>query len=187
MIKQLLLIFSLLITQISFAAPGSHQIPLLHAHINLHDKASLQRGARLFMNYCAGCHSLKYLRYSQMARGIGLTNSKGEIYTDLVKAHLIYPKTKLYAPIKPAMQSTAAKQWFGTLPPDLTLETARRGADWVYTYLMSFYRDHSRPFGDNNLLLPNTAMPNVLVNLQGTQILAFTNKNNKLNMFMCPK
>ncbi|MEM1243420.1 MAG: cytochrome c1 [Pseudomonadota bacterium] len=163
-----------------FAVPAlaaqESTVPLEHANINLHDKASLQRGARMFMNYCAGCHSLKYLRYTQMAEGIGLVDEKGQIYQDLLRDNLIFTDAKPFEPIKIAMQPKQAAQWFGVQPPDLTLSARVHGADWLYTYLISFYQDPKRPFGSNNLVYPETAMPNVLVNLQGILSPVYTTK-----------
>ena len=124
--------------------------------------ASLQRGAGDFMNYCSGCHSLKYMRYARLASDLDLPE-------DLVKQNLIFGSAKIGDPVSSAMPATS-EQWFGRSPPDLTLETEARGADWVYSYLMSFYLDSSRPnTGVNNLYLPGVAMPAVLGDLQGWQ------------------
>lgn len=150
------------------------------ANINLHDKASLQRGAKLYMNHCAGCHSLKYMRYQRMAKDIGIVDSFGDVYQDLVKDNLIFTGAKIGDTIKTAMQEQDAKQWFGVAPPDLSLIARVRGANWIYTYLQSFYVDTKRPWGANNLLLPDTAMPNVLESLQGEQIPIF--KKEKLDV-----
>jgi ubiquinol-cytochrome c reductase cytochrome c1 subunit len=121
-IKQILLIIGLWGIHIMLSGVWADAVILSHPSINLKNKASLQRGARLFFNYCAGCHSLKYMRYSQMAQAIGLTDASGKIYADLVREYLIYPKASLYAPIHVAMGTNAAKQWFGVKPPDLSLE-----------------------------------------------------------------
>ena len=126
------------------------------------DKASLQKGAKLYMNYCYGCHSLKYARYNRVARDL-------EIPEDLFQDNLMFGNQKMGDLMTIGMDSTEAKEWFGVAPPDLTLETALRGTDWVYTYLISFYQDETRPFGVNNKVYENVSMPNVLVNLQGIQ------------------
>ncbi|KTC91933.1 cytochrome c1 [Legionella cincinnatiensis] len=130
--------------------------------IDIDDKASLQRGAKLFMNYCSGCHSLKYLRYNRMAKGLGLMRFAGQIDEDLLKNNLIFTQATIHDPIQIAMPPEDAKQWFGIVPPDLSLIVRAKGAKWLYNYLSSFYKDDSRPFGTNNYLVPDVAMPNIL-------------------------
>ncbi len=165
-----ILLFLLLVSLINLAhASELIDRPLLPTHIDLHDSASLQRGARNFMNYCAGCHSLQNITYLQMAERIKLYNSDHEIYIDLLEENLIFTGAAPTDPIYSAMTNAQAESWFGAPAPDLSLIVRERSADWVYTYLNSFYADPNRPFGDNNLLLRNTAMPNVLFNLQGEQ------------------
>jgi ubiquinol-cytochrome c reductase cytochrome c1 subunit len=124
--------------------------------------ASVQRGARDFVAYCSGCHSMKYLRYNRLGEDLGISE-------DQLKANLIFSGAKTGEPMVSALPAQA-EQWFGRLPPDLTLETKARGADWVYSYLMGFYLDPSRPFGVNNLYLPGVSMPAVLGELQGWQV-----------------
>lgn len=145
-------------------------------HIDLHNKASLQRGARYFMNYCSGCHSLRYLRYNRMAKDIGLTTFDGSVDKALLKNNLIFTSATPQDPIEIAMPAEDARQWFGRLPPDLSLSARERGAAWIYTYLASFYKDASRPYGANNLLVPDVSMPNVLAPLQGN-VLALKGDN----------
>jgi ubiquinol-cytochrome c reductase cytochrome c1 subunit len=144
----------------SFAAGGDY--PLLRAPIDPHNKASLQKGAKLYVNYCMGCHSLEHQRYNRMARDIGLTNEQ-------VKDNLIFTGAKIGDLMKNAMPKADAKGWFGVVPPDLTLISRSRGADYLYTYLQTFYLDPSRPFGVNNAAFPNAGMPHVLWELQGMQ------------------
>lgn len=146
------------------------------ATINLKDEASLQRGARIFFNYCAGCHTMKYMRYNALAKGIGLVDENGKLLESVLKENLIFTGETIYEPILNSLQKQDAKQWFGILPPDLTLVTRARGRDWVYTYLLSFYQDKKRPFGVNNLVFADTAMPNVLEDLQGIQIPIYAKK-----------
>lgn len=134
-----------------------------NANINVHDQASLQRGARLFMNYCVGCHSLKYLRYSQMAAGLGLTEQQ-------VMDNLNFTGAKFGEPIISAMPEADAEKWFNKAPPDLSLEVSAKGADWVSAYLKSFYLDPATPSGWNNTVFPNVAMPFPLWQLQGEQV-----------------
>lgn len=131
------------------------------ATIELHNEARLQRGAKLFMNYCSGCHSLGFMRYQRLAKDLGLTKADGQIDKELV-SNLMFSPAKLVDPIRIAMPSTDARQWFGLVPPDLSLIARQKGADWIYHYLKGFYPDAQRPFGANNTLMPDTAMPNVL-------------------------
>lgn len=149
---------------------SSHQVKMLSVDIDLHDKAKLQRGARMFMNYCSGCHSLHYLRYNRMAQDLGLTTFDGKIDQNLLVSNLIFTQAKIHDPIDISMPATDARQWFGVLPPDLSLSARKRGASWLYTYLKSFYEDNSRPFKSNNLLIPGVAMPNILAPLSGRAI-----------------
>ncbi len=142
--------------------------PLMQAPIDLHNQASLQKGARMFVNYCMGCHSLEHQRYNRMARDIGLTD-------DQVKENLIFTGAKIGDTMKNAMPKAAAKQWFGVTPPDLTLIARSRGVDYLYTYLQTFYKDPTRPFGVNNAVFPNAGMPHVLWELQGMQEPVYTN------------
>jgi len=147
-------------------AATSADIDMLPVKIDLRDQTKIQRGARSFMNYCSGCHSLRYLRYSRMAEDLGLTTFAGEIDKDLL-SNLIFTTAKVHDPIHIAMPPADAREWFGIVPPDLTLTARERGANWIYTYLKSFYVDSARPFGTNNLLVPDVAMPNVLEPLIG--------------------
>jgi ubiquinol-cytochrome c reductase cytochrome c1 subunit len=143
-------------------ASGGEGFHLEKAPIDLHNKASLQKGAKLFVNYCMGCHSLEHQRYNRMARDIGLTD-------DQVKDNLIFTGAKVGDTMKNAMPKAEAKQWFGVVPPDLTLIARSRGVDYLYTYLLTFYQDATRPFGVNNAAFPNAGMPHVLWELQGMQ------------------
>ena len=152
---------------LSFANEGG--IELQQAHVNVSNKASLQRGAKLYMNHCAGCHSLKYLRYSQLAKGLGLMTYEGDIDKPLLQNNLVFTKSTVGDAVQISMPPESAREWFGKVPPDLSLVARVRGADWLYTYLKSFYQDSSKPFGANNWLFPDVAMPNVLAPLQGIQ------------------
>lgn len=143
----------------ALAAGGGN---LQSAGTDLSDRASLQRGAQLYMNYCAGCHSLKYLRYSRMAEDLGLSE-------DEVMRNLNFTGAKFGETIGVAMPAEGGNAWFGKMPPDLSLISRVRGNDWIYTYLKSFYLDESRPVGWNNTLFPNVSMPNPLWHLQGLQ------------------
>jgi len=135
---------------------------LLQAGNDLSDRASLQRGAKLYMNYCSGCHSLKFLRYSRMADDLGLSEEE-------VMGNLNFTGAKYGEQIQVTMRNADGAEWFGKMPPDLSLIARVRGSDWIYTYLKSFYLDESRPLGWNNQLFPNASMPNPLWELQGLQ------------------
>jgi len=137
---------------------------LLPVDIKLTDQPALQRGARVFMNYCSGCHSLRYLRFDRMAIDLGLVTVNGKPDEQLA-SNLIFTHAQINDPIKINMPPTEARQWFGTVPPDLSLIARVRSPSWLYTYLKSFYPDSSRPFGSNNVLIPDVAMPNVFAPL----------------------
>ncbi|MDN7124316.1 cytochrome c1 [Pseudidiomarina terrestris] len=157
-LKTTLLVAASLWSVASFAADPT--VPLDEAKIDLHDKASLQRGAQLFMNYCLGCHSMQYQRYGRTFEDLGIPD-------DIGMANLQFTGEKVGDLITNAMPTEAAGNWFGTAAPDLTLVSRVRGADWIYTYLRTFYVDESRPFGVNNAVFPNVGMPHVLQELQG--------------------
>lgn len=167
--KSILVLVSLLVSGALFAPAAFAEGGQVGFHFkpDLGSQASLQRGARDFMNYCAGCHSLKYLRYERMADDLGIPMAT-------LKQNLIFTGVKVGEPMRSAMATIDAAQsakWFGNTPPDLSYIARYRGVDWVYSYLKSFYRDASRPHGSNNLVLPGVAMPNVLETLQGIQVL----------------
>jgi ubiquinol-cytochrome c reductase cytochrome c1 subunit len=136
-------------------------IRLLESGTDIKSTESLQRGARNFMNYCSGCHSLKYLRYNRLAADLKIPDSE-------VTKNLIFTSAKPFDEINTAMPADSA-DWFGKQPPDLTLMARERGTDYLYSYLHGFYVDKTRPWGVNNLYLASTAMPHVLASLQGTQ------------------
>jgi ubiquinol-cytochrome c reductase cytochrome c1 subunit len=134
---------------------------------------SLQRGARNFMNYCSGCHSLKYIRYSRVAEDL-------KIPDNLRDEFLVKPGAKFSDYIKSSMPDQDATDWFGKAPPDLSLAARSRGSDWIYNFLNTFYADPAnRQTGVNNLQFPGTAMPHVLANLQGVQEVVWKNVEHK--------
>ena len=145
----------------AFAAEGGEGLP--SAGTNVNDRASLQRGAKLFFNYCVGCHSLKYVRYSRIASDLGLSE-------DEVMSNLNFTGAKFGEPVISHMPVDSAKTWFGKDPPDLSLEARAKGVDFIFNYLNSFYLDPSRPVGWNNTVFPNASMPNPLWELQGLQV-----------------
>ena len=145
---------------------------LMHANNDVANKASLQRGARNFVNYCSGCHSLKYVRYNRLTVDLDLTDAQ-------VRDNLDFTGAKLTDMMTNNMDSADGKAWFGKAPPDLSLIARSRGADHLYTFLHSFYLDPSRPTGMNNVVLPAAAMPNVLWELQGLQHAVYEGKTSQ--------
>ena len=129
---------------------------------DLGNEASLQRGAAAYVNYCSGCHSMKYIRYNRLAQDLGIPEN-------LVMKHLAPAGAKPGDTIQTTLPSDSSAVWFGRSPPDLTLVARSRGIDWLYSYLLTFYVDPSKPSGVNNLMLPGLSMPHVLGGLQGQQ------------------
>ena len=172
-IKQSIIALTFSALVLPFTAFASGDVELQSANVDLHDKASLQRGVKYFVNYCQGCHSLDFSRYNRVATDLGLTNEQ-------VKENLIFTRDKKGEPTKvgalmvSALDEEAAASWFGAPPPDLSLVGRSRSPDWIYSYLNSFYADPSRPLGVNNTVFPNVGMPHVLADLQGLQVLEET-------------
>lgn len=162
MIRRLIILLLVAASPVAFASEGGPALPF-DFKPNLGNEASLQRGAKLFMNYCAGCHSLQYMRYNRIADDLNIPD-------DIAEKNLVLARDKIHDQIKGTMPAKAA-DWLGTAPPDLTLVTRRHedGAKWVYNFLMTFYLDDKTNTGSNNLVLSNTAMPDVLWPLQGLQ------------------
>jgi ubiquinol-cytochrome c reductase cytochrome c1 subunit len=131
-----------------------------HVQNDLNSVASLQRGARNFMSYCSGCHSLKYERYARLGKDLQIPN-------ELLTKNMLPPGEKPTQYILTSMPAADAQNWFGKTPPDLSLMARARGRDYIYRFLKTFYFDPSRPTGANNLQLPATAMPHVLSELEG--------------------
>jgi ubiquinol-cytochrome c reductase cytochrome c1 subunit len=144
------------------------EIPLLHSGTDINDIESLQRGARNFMNYCSGCHSLKYVRYNRMGTDLKIPQADLD--------NLMFTSTKAGDGIESAMPADAAADWFGKTPPDLSLIARARGVDYLFSYLKGYYLDGTRPWGVNNLYLPAVAMPHVLASLQGPQRPVYRNE-----------
>jgi ubiquinol-cytochrome c reductase cytochrome c1 subunit len=146
-------------------ASGGNSIAWDKAPVNTSDMASLQNGAKLFVNYCLNCHSAAFMRYNRL-QDIGLTNQQ-------IKDNLLFSTDKVGDTMKANIDPKQAKDWFGAVPPDLTLVARSRsghggtGADYLYTYLRTYYRDDAKPTGWNNLAFPNVGMPNPLWQLQG--------------------
>jgi ubiquinol-cytochrome c reductase cytochrome c1 subunit len=123
------------------------------------DLVSVQAGAKTYMNYCLGCHGVQYMRYQGLTE-IGLTEAQ-------IRDNLMFTADKIGEPIKTTMSVKEGKQWFGVAPPDLSVIARSRGADWLYTYLRTFYRDPKTATGWNNAVFPNVGMPHALWTLQG--------------------
>lgn len=139
---------------------------LQSANPDIRDPASLQRGAKYFVNYCMGCHSAQYVRYNRVGRDLGLTDAQVEKY-------LMYAGGKVTSTMVSAMPEADATKWFGTAPPDLSVEARIHSPNWIYTYLKSFYLDPKSATGVNNTVFPHVAMPDVLWELRGTQKAVF--------------
>ena len=152
----------LLVLPAPILASGGAGIKLDAVKIDLADQPSLQRGARIFVNYCLSCHSAGYVRYNRMGHDLGISD-------ELVKDNLLFAADKVGDLMKAVMPAEDAKAAFNTVPPDLTLITRSRGPEWFYTYMRSFYQDDTSVSGWNNLAFPHVAMPHVLYSLQGYQ------------------
>ena len=163
-----LIALCLFVPALGVAAGAS--VALEKAHNDITDKASLQRGAQIYMNYCAGCHSLQYERYKGLGAGIGIVDiDSGAPLERVIQQNLNFVTDKVGDPILSAIPKADSEVWFGVAPPDLSLVTRSRGSDWLYTYMKSFYVDPSRPLGVNNVIFADVAMPHVLAGLQGAQ------------------
>ena len=145
---------------------ASSSIDLRQVQIDLGNKSSLQRGAKIYVNNCLGCHTLKYQRYVKLGDHLDLDKKT-------IEQNLIFTtdkngeKTKIGSLMLNAVNESHSKEAFGVMPPDLTLIARSRGSDWLYTFLLSFYKDETRPLGANNALYPNVNMPHVLWWMEG--------------------
>lgn len=159
--KNTLLILGLMLPGILYAAGGSHLL-FKTPHIDETDKAAIQRGARVFVNYCLTCHSAEYMRYKRVADDLGISE-------EIMKKNLMNKADKFHDGMTVAIEDDDAKRWFGVPPPDLSVIARSRGREWLFNYFMSFYRDDSSPVGVNNAIFKGVAMPHVLWELQGWQ------------------
>ncbi len=156
--KQIAALLLAAIPMFGFAAT----YPLDSVSIDLTDKAAMQDGAKTFVNYCMGCHGAKFQRYERVANDLGISE-------ELMMENLVLTDAKFGDHMTSSMKEDDAKAWFGAPAPDLTNVARVRGADWLYTYMRTFYEDPTRPYGVNNKVFPVVGMPNVLVGLQGRQ------------------
>lgn len=171
-LKSSLLAIALLSSpMVQAAGDAAHLEP---AGINITDLAALQRGAKLFVNYCLGCHSANYMRYNRLSEDLGLTE-------EMVMDNLVFSDAKIGETMSIAMDPDRAEAWFGKAPPDLSLAGRSRGADWLYAYMRSFYQDDSGAW--NNTVLPNAAMPHVWWQLQGIQKAVYKNDGHGNQVF----
>jgi len=140
-------------------------VPMRDPDVDLGDRASLQRGARLFVNYCLSCHSLQYMRFNRMGRDLGLSEEQ-------VEQNLMFTEGRVLDTMSVAMNPDAAARWFGAPTPDLSVTARSRGAEWIYNYLLTFYKvdDPTRPTGVDNLVFKGSSMPHALWELQGIQV-----------------
>jgi len=157
---KLLVLAAALAPAAAFAAGGGAHLDA--ANVDVTNQASLQRGAANFVNYCLGCHSAQYVRYNRMAADIGITEQQ-------LIDNLMFTTDSPHQTMRIGINAEDAKRWFGVVPPDLSLIARSRGADYVYTFLRSFYADPAKASGWNNTVLPGTAMPHVLWEQQGIQ------------------
>lgn len=167
-----IMVFALLLALVPLAARAQDEgVKLQAANVDVSNTASLQRGAKFFVNYCMGCHSAQYVRYNRVGHDLHLSDPQLESY-------LMFGGGKVTDTMMSAMPQADAVKWFGVAPPDLSLESRIRGDDWIYTYLKSFYLDPKSATGVNNTVFPHVAMPDVLWELQGTQRAVFTTVRN---------
>lgn len=165
LLKKVMTALALLVPVLVFANEAA--FPLDHIEDRTKDLSSLQNGAKLFVNYCLNCHSASAMRYNRL-KDIGLTD-------DQIKNNLLFTSEKVGDLMKVSFSSKDAKDWFGVVPPDLSVIARAKasgegsGADWLYTYLRTFYKDDTRPTGWNNLVFPNVGMPHVMWELQGVR------------------
>ena len=165
MIRRIALLLAVTTPVAGFAAGGGLQLE--QANNDISNLNSLQRGASLFMSYCFGCHSAKYVRYSRLQTDLGLSQAQ-------LQEYLMFAADTLHDTMTTAIPAADADSWFGQSPSDLSLTARSRGTDWIYTYLRNFYVDDTRPLGVNNLLSPGASMPHVLWELEGIKEAVFT-------------
>jgi ubiquinol-cytochrome c reductase cytochrome c1 subunit len=157
--NKMLLILMLLM---SFSVIAEEGIKLQQANFDPEDRGAVLRGAKSFVTYCLGCHSIKHIRYQRIAKDFGIDEKK--VMDEIAPQGAI-----IYDQMRTAMNAHDSEKWFGVQPPDLSLISRSRNADWLYTYLKSFYKDEKKPLGTNNLVFKDVGMPNVFWQLQGEQ------------------
>jgi ubiquinol-cytochrome c reductase cytochrome c1 subunit len=168
--KRLITLF--LLVTLSFCGYASEDIELQEANVDLSDTESLERGAKHFVTYCLGCHSIKHIRYQRMALDFGVDEK--QVVKDIAPEG-----ASVYDQLYTAMNAHDAQKWFGIQPPDLSLIARSRSADWLYSYLKGFYHDKTKPLGTNNIIFKDVGMPNVFWQLQGVQKPVFHMEDNQ--------
>jgi len=191
--KKIILSLALALGVVAGAQASGDSIAWDKAPNKINDQAALQNGAKIFVNHCLNCHSAAFMRYNRL-KDIGLTEQQ-------IKDNLLFTTEKVGDTMKSNIDPKQAKEWFGATPPDLTVIARSRaghngtGADYLYTYMRTFYRDEAKATGWNNLVFPNVGMPHVLWELQASAVLCLShtmaNKSskvgNKSSQAKCPK
>lgn len=159
--KSIIISLILLISPLGlYAAGGGGHAAMKKANVDLSSKTALQRGAKVFVNYCVSCHSASFMRYNRIAEDLGLSE-------EAVETNLMFTTEKIGDTMNIAMDPADSEAWFGVTPPDLSVIARSRGADWLFNFLQGYYLDDSKSTGVNNLIFTDTAMPHVLADLQG--------------------
>jgi ubiquinol-cytochrome c reductase cytochrome c1 subunit len=158
---------SILLLVFSLAVAAEESIELQQANFDPESRGSIVNGAKHFVKYCLGCHSLKHIRYQRIAKDFNIDENK-------VLADIAPQGATIYHQMNTAMNAHDSEKWFGIQPPDLSLVARSRSADWLYSYLKSFYTDPTKPLGTNNLIFKDVGMPNVFWQLQGEQKAVYT-------------
>jgi ubiquinol-cytochrome c reductase cytochrome c1 subunit len=172
----LVFIFLVVINNISYSASQKSELATKYKATNsINNKASLQRGAKYYVNYCSGCHSLKYMRMSTLADDLGIEDA-------VFSKNLLFTGKKIGETMTISMKESDAESWFNAIPPDLSLTARSKGADYIFAKLNTYYEDDSTNTGFNNVALPNTSMPNILANLQGRQKIILDSNNNPVSL-----
>ena len=176
--KQISLFFVIFILTCNLANSAAQKNELaskFKANISINNKSSLQRGAKYFVNYCSGCHSLKYMRMSTLAEDLDIDEA-------LFSKNLLFNNKKIGETMTIAMKESDAIEWFNAVPPDLSLTARSKGANYIYSKLNTYYEDDSSATGYNNVALPNSSMPNILASLQGGQKIILDSEGKPLSL-----
>ena len=178
MIKKISLFFIIFISTCNLANSAAQKNELaskFKPNISINNTSSLQRGAKYFVNYCSGCHSLKYMRMSTLADDLDIDEA-------LFSKNLLFNNKKIGETMTIAMKESDAIEWFNAVPPDLSLTARSKGANYIYSKLNTYYEDDSSATGYNNLALPNSSMPNILASLQGGQKIILDSEEKPLRL-----
>ena len=178
MIKKISLFFIIFISTCNLANSAAQKNELaskFKPNISINNTSSLQRGAKYFVNYCSGCHSLKYMRMSTLAEDLDIDEA-------LFSKNLLFNNKKIGETMTIAMKESDAIEWFNAVPPDLSLTARSKGANYIYSKLNTYYEDDSSATGYNNVALPNSSMPNILAGLQGGQKIILDSEEKPLRL-----